>query len=225
MKLKTVLELFNIEFHPKKAGLDHHRLKTVVKRCIEKNLRIKNVGSRNGNYGRNAVAKNQGTKQGGQRTLGECWQWETSGQCSKGDNRCFRHDINERAKMTQPNPSPNSFVQQRERNASRTRSSRGKSASGRLSRWPCTDYLKGVCTNSFFEKWHPLECLFYKTKSGCKFGENCSYAYRQVDEQLCKRSRKNGDKSAVAMLKTTRHLGCVSQDMQPPKSSSILRES
>ena len=50
------------------------------------------------------------------------------------------------------------------------------------------------------------------------------YAHRQVDEQPSKRSIKNGDKSAVAMLKITRHLGCVFQDMEPPKSSSIFAE-
>ena len=33
------------------------------------------------------------------------------------------------------------------------------------------------------------------------FGKKCSYAHRQVDEQLGKRSKKNDDKSAVAMLK------------------------
>ena len=73
--------------------------------------------------------------------------------------------------------------------------------SGRMSRWPCKDYLKGTCTSSFCEKWHPPECLFYRTKSGCRFGEKCSYAHRQVDEQPSKRSKKNDDKSAVAMLK------------------------
>ena len=92
-------------------------------------------------------------------------------------------------------------MQQIERNASRTRSPRGKGPSGRMSRWPCKDYLKGTCNNSFFESWHPPECLFYKTKSGCRFGEKCSYAQRQVDEQLSNRSEKNDDKSAVAMLK------------------------
>ena len=101
-------------------------------------------------------------------------------------------------------------------------------------------------------------------------GEQCSYAHRQVDEQPRKRSKKNDDKSAVAMLKKndlhesvwqpvvncdkshdrteqpvvkrdTRHelkqgpvgrrfsdarqLGCVFQDMEPPKLSSILRKS
>ena len=49
----------------------------------------------------------------------------------------------------------------------------------------------------------------------------CSCAQRQVDEQPRKRFKKNGDKSAVAMLKMTRQLGC----MEPPKSSSILRKS
>ena len=67
--------------------------------------------------------------------------------------------------------------------------------------WPCKDYLKGTCTNSFCEKWHPPECLIYKTKSGCRFEEKLSYAHRQVDEQPSKRSKKNDDKSAVAMLK------------------------
>ena len=61
-KLKTVLELYNMEIHQKKAGPDYHRLKTMVKRSIEQNLRIKNFEARNGNYERNAVFKNQGTK-------------------------------------------------------------------------------------------------------------------------------------------------------------------
>ena len=82
-----------------------------------------------------------------------------------------------------------------------------------------------TCTNSFLEKWHPPECLFYKSESGCRFWEKCSYADRQVEEQPSKRSKKNGDKSAVAMLKITRQYGCVCQDMEPPKSSSILRKS
>ena len=106
------------------------------------------------------------------------------------------------------------------------------------------------------KKWHPPECLFYKSESGCRFGKTCSYAHRQVDEQPSKRSKKNGDKSAVATLKkyelhdrtgqpvvdrdirresnhgpvrcsssNTRQLGCVFQDMEPPKLSPSLRKS
>ena len=53
-KLKTVLELYDLEIHQKKAGPDDHRLKTMVKRSIEQNLRIKNFEARNGNHETNA---------------------------------------------------------------------------------------------------------------------------------------------------------------------------
>ena len=224
-KLKTVLELYDLEIHQKKAGPDYHRLKTMVKKRIEQNLRMKNFEARTGNCETSAVVKNQGTKQREQRTLGYCWQWKANGQCSKGDNCSFRHDTNKRAKSTQPKPPPRSSTRQNEKNASRTRSPRGRSPSGRMSRWPCKDYLKGTCTNPFCEKWHPPECLSYKSENGCRFGEKCSYAHRQADEQPDKRSEKNGDKSAVAALKSTRQFGCVSRDMEPPKSLSILRKS
>ena len=93
-----------------------------------------------------------------------------TGQCSKGDNCSFRHDINKRAKMTQPNPSPRSS-RQNVKKCIENPKSQGKSPSGRMSRWPCKDYLKGTCTNSFCGKWYPPECLFYKSENGCRFGE------------------------------------------------------
>ena len=125
-QLKTVWELYDLEIHLKKAGPDHHRLKTMVKRSTEQNLRMKNFEARNGNDGTNAVVKNQGTKQREQRSLGNCSQWKANGQCSKGDNCSFRHDMNKRAKSTQPNPSPRYSTQQNVKNASRTKSPRGK---------------------------------------------------------------------------------------------------
>ena len=112
-----------------------------------------------------------------------------------------------------------------------------------LLRVPCKDYFKGTCTNSSCEKWHPPECLFYKSETGCRFGEKCSYAHRQVEEQLSKRSKKKGDKSAVAMLKrkerhqrtgrpvldayssNTRQLGCVFQDMEPTNPTCDIHKS
>ena len=124
----------------------------MVKRSIEQEIRNKNLGNRNGNFEKNAVVKNQVTKQRVQRILGDCWQWETNGQCVKGDNCSFRHDMNKRGKVSPSNPSPNSFMQQNERKSSRTRSPRGRSPSGRTSRWPCKDYLRGTCNNSFLLK-------------------------------------------------------------------------
>ena len=61
-KLKTVLEMYDLETHQKNLGPDYHRLKTMVKRSIEQNLRMKNFEARNGNYERNAVVENPGNK-------------------------------------------------------------------------------------------------------------------------------------------------------------------
>ena len=84
-KLKTVLELYDLEIHQKK---------TMVKRSIEQNLRNKNFKIRNGNYERNTVVKKQG----------DFWQWKANGQCSKRDTCSFRHDINKRAKNDAAEP-------------------------------------------------------------------------------------------------------------------------
>ena len=84
------------------------------------------------------------------------------------------------------------------------RSPRSTSPSVKMARLPCKDSVKGTCTNPFCEKWHHPECLFCKSENGCRFGEKCSYANRQVDEQPGKKFKKNGDKIAVAILKNTR---------------------
>ena len=59
-KLKTVLELYDLEIHQKIVP-DYHILKMMVKRRIEQDLRNKNFGARNGNF-ENAVVKNPGNK-------------------------------------------------------------------------------------------------------------------------------------------------------------------
>ena len=201
-KVKTVLELYDLETHQKKLEPDYHRLKTMVKRSIEQDIRNKNFGARSGNYERNRRGQESRDKT---TCTKNSWRLLAMGiQRAVCERRQLQFSVAmliSVEKMTQSNPSPNSFMQQNERKSSRTRSPRGKSPSGRMSRWPCKGYLKGTCTNSFCEKWPPPECLFYKTKSGCRFGEKCSYAHRQVDEQPSQRSKKNDDKSAVAMLK------------------------
>ena len=192
-------------------------------RSIEQNLRMMNFEARNGNFETSAVVKSQKAKQRGQKTLGDCWQWKVDGPFSKGDNCSFCHDINKRAKSTQTNLSQSSFMQQDERKTSRTRSPRGRSQSWKMALLPFKDYLTWTCTTPFCEKWHPPEYLFYKSENECRFGEKCSYAHRQVDEQPSKKLQKNGDKSAYIEDFTT--IGCVFQDMESPKSTSILRKS
>ena len=75
------------------------------------------------------------------------------------------------------------LTQQSERKPSRTRSPRGKSPSGRTSRWPCKDL-----------------CLFYKTKNGCRFGKSAHSHIVKLMNSPAQRSKKNDGKSAVAMM-------------------------
>ena len=61
-KLKTVLELYDLETHQKKAGPDYHRLKTMVKRSIEQDIRNKNFGAKHGNYEKKRHGQESGNK-------------------------------------------------------------------------------------------------------------------------------------------------------------------
>ena len=171
--------------------------------------------------------------------------------------------MNKRGKSSPSNPSPNSFMRQNERKPSRTRSPRGKSPSGRMSRWPCKDYLIETCNNSFLWKMAPSRMLVLQDQEWLSvLGRSAhSHTVRLMNSRR-KRSKTNNDKSAVAMLKKgnwqeresvsdachdrtgkpdqsrgkklgrnsskrqlsdARQLGCVFQDMTPPKSS--LRKS
>ena len=81
-KLKTVLELYDLETHQKKvrtwlSQIENYGEEKVSSRKFE----IRIFGARSGNFEKNAMVKNQGTKQRVQRILGDCWQWETNGQC------------------------------------------------------------------------------------------------------------------------------------------------
>ena len=60
--------------HQEKLGPDCHGLKTVVGRGVGRGFGGTNFGVGGGNCEKNAVVKNQGTKQRVQRILGDCWQ-------------------------------------------------------------------------------------------------------------------------------------------------------
>ena len=84
--------------------------------------------------------------------------------------------LDERSKSTQPNVSPSSSTHESVRSASRTRSPRGSSPCGRMSRLACKDYLKGICTIHSLKKGISQNVFLCKTKSGCRFGEVLSCA-------------------------------------------------
>ena len=159
----------------------------MVKRSFEQEIRNKNFGARIENFEKNAVVQNQGTKQRVQRILGDC-SGKPTGNVWKETIAVsatiwisvekFHHQIHRGPEV------PEAGVPVVECHDVFARITSG-----------------GTCNNSFCERWHPPENLFHKTKSGCRFGEKCPLAHRQVDAQPAKRSKTNNDKSVVVMFK------------------------
>ena len=132
-KLKTVLELHNLETHQKKLGPDYHRLKTMVKRSIEQEMyEIRILGARNGNFEKKRCGQRI-REQNSVYTLNS-WRMLAMGiqraVCPKETIAVSATISTSVEKLHHQSPSPNSFMRQNERKASRTRSPRGSSPSG-----------------------------------------------------------------------------------------------
>ena len=92
------------------------------------------------------------------------------------------------------------------RSVSRKGSIRGQRNHGSILRQSCRCYLKGTCTRTSCEYWHPPECQFYKNETGCKAGDKCLFPHYNVDEQLFffskkKRKRATSQKEEKATIK------------------------
>ena len=95
-------------------------------------------------------------------------------------------------------------------------SSVSKSNHGAILRLPCRYYLKGTCTRSPCEYWHPPECQLHKTETGCKARDKCLFLHQKVEEQPNKRPnkghyshkrRESNDKHAVANCENCTKIG------------------
>ena len=224
VQLKTVLELYDMEIHQKISMPNYQKLKTVVKRSIDQKLRLRNFDARHGRIETGAVVKSRKGLSGVEGGKGTCHQWKEKGQCSKGDRCSVRHVSNDRAQKPEHKAAtPSEPSMSRGRSLSKKRRIQGKSNHGAILRHTCRYFLKGACTRSPCECWHPPECQFYKTETGCKAGDKCLFPHHKVDERPNKkpkkgyyshRRRESDDKNAVAIVKIVTQLGCVSQDSE-----------
>ena len=184
-QVKTVLELYDTEIHQKISVPNYQKLKA--------KLRLRNFDARHGRIEPGAVVKSRKGLIGVKGGEGECYQWKEKGQCSK-ENRCiFQHESNDRAQQ-KPNPNaatPSEPSMTRGRSVSRTGSIKGKSNHGSILRQPCRYYLRGTCTRTSCEYWHPPECQFYQSETGCKAGDKCLFPRYKVDEPLNEKPKKS----------------------------------
>ena len=135
----------------------------------------------------------------------------------KETDAVLRHESNDHTAATRSEPSLS-----RGRSVSKKRSIQGKSNHGAILRQPCSYILKGTCTRSPCEYWHPPECQFYKTETGMQSRRIsvCSRIIRLMNKQTkspnkgyySHKRRDSDDKNAVAIVKIVPQFGCVSQD-------------
>ena len=185
-QLKTVLELYDLEIHQKISVPNYQELKIMVKRSTDQKPRLRNSDARHGKIESGAVIKSRKGIIGVEGGKGISYQWKEKGQCSQGDRCSFRHETQERAQKPEHTAGTSSEpTLPRGRSVSRKRSIRGKSNHGAILRHTCRYYLKGICTRTSCECWHPPECQFYVVKPGISF---CSRT-RLMNNQT-KRQRK-----------------------------------
>ena len=190
--LKNGLELYDMEIHQKTLVPNYQKLKTMVKRCIDQKLSLRNFDARHGRIESGAVVKSRKgiiCVEGGK---GICYQWKEKDQCSQGDRCSFRHDSQDRAQKPEHTAAtPSEPTLSRGRSVSRKRSIWGKSNHGSMLRQPCRSYLKCTCTRTPCEYWHPPECQFFvKQKRVVNQEDTCLFPHYKVDEQPNKRPKR-----------------------------------
>ena len=218
---------YGMKIHQKISKPAYQKLKTMVKWNIDQTLRIRNFDGRNERIVTGAVVTKRRGQRGVERGQRDCYRWKAKGRCSRGHKCSFRHDEDKRSKPTPKTASPSEPPTQRGRSASRKKNLRGQSPSGKFARQPCT---KSPC-----DDWHPPKAnlksqnrvvdlaISARFRTGrLKF--NLAKSGKRVVREVIKRPKKGGDRSAVAIVKSVRQLGCVSQDAEPPESATISRK-
>ena len=116
---------------------------------------MKNFEARNGNSETNAVVKNQETKQRAQRTLGEVGSGKPTGSVLK-ETIAVSDTISISVQKRHSRILLRVLLRGRMREMHRdSEVLEAKAQVEECFRLPCKYYLKGTCTNSFCEKWHP----------------------------------------------------------------------
>ena len=157
----------------------------MVKKVVKiRNFDCETLTPGTGKFETGAVVKNLKGMSGVEGGKGTSYQWKEKGQYSKGKQCSFRHDAQDRAqKPEHTTATPSESCRGREVSGS-------KGNHGSILRQPCRFFLRGTCTRTSCEYWHPPECQSYKTETGCKAGDKCQFPPHKVDEQPNKKAKE-----------------------------------
>ena len=135
------------------------------------------------------------TKANVERKVGDCWQWQATGQCSKGESCGFHHEVRAsgngsellKQKERTSSPAPNSKATKDGKGKSSDEKD-GKSFDKRI-KIPCQ---WRNCTNPSCSYRHPPECQNYISQIGCRYGKTCFFRHVELAEKPNKKSKKRG---------------------------------
>ena len=130
--------------------------------------------------------------------MGECYQWEAIGQCSKGDSCSFSHDPASE-KRDKKDILPLLHRKRRHKLTGRYPQKFRPQTSETRRKIPCRNFTWRKCTYPSCNFWHPPVCLNFKSALGCTYGEKCLFRHVEAEGQPSKKSKKSGVKGSVAL--------------------------
>ena len=167
---------------------------------------ITKLWTRHGRIESGAVVKNRKGVSRLWRRKGICYQWKEKGQCSRKETGAVsvkRPKIAHKNQNTLPPRCRHAFwpTVSRGRSVSRKRSIRGKSNHGSFLRQPCRYYLRGTCTRTPCEYWHP-SANSIKVKRVVRLETSvCFRITRLMNNQIKSRKRGTSQKEEKAMTR------------------------
>ena len=180
---------------------------TMVKNFLDQKVSARNFEARN----ERTVTEKQKQREFGQRRK-EARETAINGK-QMGSARKETHavsptmTVNVESQRAHTSPIPRTQTKGKGKSVSKGRSLRGVSPSGKRPRRPCKKYLSGNCTNPSCDSWNPPVSQNYKSKSGCKFGDNCVFLHRVADGQPSKRPKKGCGKGLCCPIDECKAVG------------------
>ena len=128
------------------------------------------------------------------------------GQSSKGDSCILSHDEHaqgdlcsgQRPKGRSSSNAPNSKAETDEGREKSSIIGQEGSSSDKRSKIPCR-YKN--CQSPSCKIWHPPVCHNNKSETRCIYGRKCFFRHVEAEEKPKKKSKKDGSKGSVALLK------------------------
>ena len=88
-----MLALYDPETVRNKKETSYSRLKTSVRLFFDQKMRSRNLKARNDMIQGVVTRSRKENKANVERKVGDCWQWQATGQCSEGDSCGFHHGV------------------------------------------------------------------------------------------------------------------------------------